>query len=59
VAVGHDHNSDYYGNYNGIMLSYGRKSGYGSYGPKFLLRGARVFEISQDDFTITIDTWIR
>lgn len=33
VAVGHDHSSDFYGNYKGINLAYGRKTGYGSYGP--------------------------
>ena len=46
TTVGHDHNNDYYGNYNGITLCYGRKSGYGSYGPKYMQRGARVFEFT-------------
>ena len=33
VTVGHDHNNDYYGNIDGINLAYGRKTGYGCYGP--------------------------
>ena len=33
VACGHDHNNDYFGEYEGVMLSYGRKSGIGCYGP--------------------------
>ena len=35
VTCGHDHNNDYQGSYQGINLSYGRKTGYGSYGPNF------------------------
>jgi len=46
VTAGHDHNNDYYGLYEGIYLTYGRKTGYGSYGPTWFLRGARVFEIT-------------
>jgi len=30
---GHDHNNDFHGDYNGIELYYGRKTGYGGYGP--------------------------
>lgn len=35
VSCGHDHNNDYYGEYSksGINLAYGRKTGFGSYGP--------------------------
>lgn len=43
VSVGHDHNNDYYGEYDGINLAYGRKTGYGSYGPTGVQNGARVF----------------
>ena len=57
VSVGHDHNNDYYGEYDGIHLAYGRKTGYGSYGPKNLKRGGRIFEITQDPYKI--DTWVR
>jgi len=46
VSVGHDHNNDYYGNYEGINLAFGRKLGYGGYGPDYFLRGARVFEVT-------------
>ncbi|CDW80724.1 UNKNOWN [Stylonychia lemnae] len=58
VACGHDHDSDFYGYYKGIGLSYGRKTGYTHYGPKKLQHGARVFEI-QISPTYEIKTWIR
>jgi hypothetical protein len=35
ISTGADHNSDFYGNYDGISLAFGRKTGYGSHGPKF------------------------
>lgn len=35
ISAGSDHNSDYWGMMAGIGLSLGRKTGYGSYGPKF------------------------
>ena len=57
MTCGHDHNNDYYGQYKGINLAYGRKTGYGSYGPYKFLRGARVFEITEDPYDI--ETWIR
>jgi 3',5'-cyclic AMP phosphodiesterase CpdA len=31
--VGHDHKNDFYGDFYGITLGYGRKTGYGGYGP--------------------------
>ena len=46
VVCGHDHNNDYFGKFNGINLAYGRKSGYGAYGPDNMQRGARVFEVT-------------
>lgn len=47
VFCGHDHMNDYIGEYEGIVLAYGRKSGYGSYGPaRGALRGARVIQLS-------------
>mmetsp|Transcript_42099 Transcript_42099/g.40358 ORF Transcript_42099/g.40358 Transcript_42099/m.40358 type:complete len:250 (+) Transcript_42099:162-911(+) len=46
VSVGHDHNNEYYGQYHGIWLSFGRKTGYGQYGPEGILRGARIFEVT-------------
>ena len=33
MFFGHDHDNDYEGIYQGIFLSYGRKTGEGSYGP--------------------------
>lgn len=57
VAAGHDHNNDYYGSYQGINLAYGRKTGFGCYGPAAMPKGARVFEITQHPYHI--DTWVR
>jgi len=58
VTCGHDHNNDYFGNYEGINLGYGRKTGYGCYGPSFpMTRGARVFEITKEPWSI--ETWVR
>lgn len=58
VFCGHDHSNDYYGNYNGINLGYGRKTGYGGYGPpQGWKHGARVIEITQNDYQIK--TWLR
>lgn len=57
VTAGHDHDNDYYGNYQGINLAYGRKSGFGGYGPKNLKVGARIFEVTLDPYGI--DTWVR
>jgi hypothetical protein len=61
VAVGHDHSSDYWGSYGGLNLSFGRKSGYSSYGPKFSMVGARVLNLTINQTTgkMNIDTWIR
>lgn len=58
ITAGHDHNNDYYGNYLGINMGYGRKGGYGCYGPTFpMMQGARVFEITKEPFSIK--TWVR
>ena len=58
VSCGHDHNNDYFGNYEGINLAYGRKTGYGCYGPSWpMKRGARVFEVTKDPYSI--QTWVR
>jgi hypothetical protein len=35
VVCGHEHVNDYYGNYYGINLAYGRKTGFGCYGPAY------------------------
>ena len=58
VLCGHDHNNDFYGKHQGIYLGFGRKTGYGGYGPSGFNRGARVFEISLNPI-YKIETWIR
>lgn len=58
LFVGHDHANDYYGNYFGITLGYGRISGYGGYGAPDHLKGARVFVIRADD-TEHFKTYVR
>ena len=35
VFCGHNHGNDYWGNYNGINLYFGRKTGYGGYMPQW------------------------
>ncbi len=58
IVSGHDHDNDYFGQLGGMgsWLMYGRKTGYGSYGPNYAEHGARVFELYDDrHFT----TWIR
>lgn len=44
---GHDHNNDFSGYYDDIFMAYGRKSGYGSYGPENMTIGARVIKLSE------------
>lgn len=54
--VGHDHDNDYIGNYNGIYLAYGRFSG-SKTTYTHMMNGARIIEITagEPDFK----TWIR
>lgn len=33
VFAGHHHNDDFFMDYKGLVFGYGRKTGYGSYGP--------------------------
>ncbi len=33
ISCGHDHNNDFFGNYYNVTMMYGRKTGYGGYGP--------------------------
>eukprot|EP01133_Synstelium_polycarpum_P002511 gene2511-2868_t len=56
LYFGHDHRNDYIGDYYGMDLGYGRKSGYGSYDPKYA-QGARVVQIQEKPYSV--DTWIR
>lgn len=46
---GHTHNNDFWGHYYGIDLYFGRKTGYGSYGPEGMQHGARILEFSLDE----------
>jgi hypothetical protein len=48
VFSGHDHDNDFYGNYHGVMLAYGRMTGYSGYSNSSLLKGARVIEVSME-----------
>lgn len=67
MTCGHDHDNDYHGTHRGIELMYGRKTGYGSYGPpkswgQFPQKdGARVIQLRRDASTgeVAVDTWIR
>ncbi|EFA75677.1 hypothetical protein PPL_10939 [Heterostelium album PN500] len=56
LYFGHDHRNDFQGDFFGLNLGYGRKSGYGSYDPKYT-QGARVLKIYEK--TLTHETWIR
>ena len=33
MFVGHDHKNDFVSDYEGLKIGYGRKTGYGCYGP--------------------------
>lgn len=58
VGVGHDHFNDYEGDFDGIHLYYGRKTGFGGSGPDpFFDRGARVYSYNFE--TGALDSWIR
>eukprot|EP00823_Brevimastigomonas_motovehiculus_P005011 TRINITY_DN345_c0_g1_i1.p1 TRINITY_DN345_c0_g1~~TRINITY_DN345_c0_g1_i1.p1 ORF type:complete len:373 (-),score=60.07 TRINITY_DN345_c0_g1_i1:455-1573(-) len=59
VGAGHDHNNDYVGDYYGISLAYGRKTGENYYGPpKGIQKGARAYIIrTEPSFSFT--TYIR
>ena len=61
ITAGGDHSSDFWGTYAGVNLAFGRKTGMSSYGPKFVQRGARIFDIAvdQDSGEMTVETWIR
>jgi 3',5'-cyclic AMP phosphodiesterase CpdA len=52
---GHDHDNDEGGNFFGIELVFGRKTGVGGYGPSWFQRGGRVIKIKVvgDDFDYT------
>ncbi|MBO7680375.1 MAG: hypothetical protein J6S75_11970, partial [Thermoguttaceae bacterium] len=43
IFTGHDHNNDCLLQYKGIVMAYGRKTGYGGYGPHD--QGGRLIEL--------------
>eukprot|EP01015_Nassula_variabilis_P000938 TRINITY_DN10515_c0_g1_i15.p1 TRINITY_DN10515_c0_g1~~TRINITY_DN10515_c0_g1_i15.p1 ORF type:complete len:283 (-),score=49.51 TRINITY_DN10515_c0_g1_i15:4-852(-) len=47
VFAGHDHNNDFGGFYEGVELVYGRKTGFGGYGPDDFNNGARVLKFKE------------
>jgi len=58
---GHDHNNDFVALYRGILIGYGRKSGFGGYGGKVADRaGSRIVELrAQGGGAVAWQTWIR
>ncbi len=49
LFFGHDHVNSFWGDYYGLILGYGRKSGYGNYGAEDFLYGCRMFVLKEDD----------
>ncbi len=58
--MGHDHDNDFSFAYKNITLYYGRKTGYGGYGPppNKMQRGSRIAVIKEGVRGLT-ETWIR
>ena len=56
--VGHDHNNDFGGEFQKdgkkVGLFYGRKTGYGSYGPNVegMRRGGNVIKVTKESYVI-------
>ena len=50
---GHDHNNDFGGVFYGVDLVFGRKTGYGGYGPSDFQRGARIIKLKEKYDIIT------
>ena len=64
LMVGHDHKDDYCGSFAAhpdLWLCYGRKTGFGSYDPRWPMHhGARVVELLRDSSgNIEFATWVR
>lgn len=51
IFVGHDHINDYSVTYKGIRLTYGLKTGHGSYGEEGV-RGGLLITLNADDYTV-------
>jgi hypothetical protein len=45
--VGHDHVNDYWGQFHGLQLCYGKATGYNGYGKERFQRGARVIQLHE------------
>lgn len=60
VYSGHDHDNNYYADYDGVRLAYGAKTGYGTYGPApGWLRGARLIVLREGQRFSHSETWLR
>ncbi|QGQ94824.1 metallophosphoesterase [Paenibacillus psychroresistens] len=55
--VGHDHVNDYWGDYHGIRLCYGKATGFNGYGKEGFQRGARLIQLQEN--AKSFDTWLR
>ena len=55
--VGHDHVNDFIGNLHGIRLTYGRATGYNTYGREGMARGARVIRLIKG--VPSFSTWLQ
>lgn len=55
--VGHDHINDFWGELYGIRLTYGRASGYNTYGKDGYPRGARVIRLQEGEHAFS--SWLR
>ena len=58
VFVGHDHINDYVGRYKGLLLGYGRASGYNTYSTEGYKHGARIILLNENDPRL-FKTWQR
>lgn len=58
VFVGHDHNNDYISKLDGVILGYGRCTGYDAYSKKNYKRGARIFLLNEHN-PEEFKTWIK
>ena len=57
IHHGHDHGNDYSGIHDGVMIAYGRVSGYGGYNVDNMIKGARVILLREN--SNYPETWIR
>lgn len=62
IFSGHDHLNDFFGNWEGIDLHYGRSASYGSYGSKSHSKGLKTITLFSDGrpyevATYTTDDW--